>query len=181
MKEKISALIDAELDDLDERRTLNALTHDADLRATWERYHLIRTVMARELGVLATPGLPDRVMARLDGDAGRRRAQLRFWPLAGGFAVAASVAAIAILALQTLQQPLNVASSAPVTVASNGAAMPIAATPAAAPSVPKDAAAAKDIEEPLYPYLVGHNEFMPTAGMGGMLPYVRVVAYPQDK
>lgn len=180
MKEKLSALVDAELDELDERRTLNALTSDADLRATWERYHLIGTVMAREFGALATPGLPDRIMAQLETDTARTRTRLRFWPLAGGFAVAASVTVVAIVALQTLQQPLNTPSSAPLAVASSGAALPAAATPATA-SVPKDVAVAKDFEEPLYPYLVGHNEFMPTAGMGGMLPYVRVVAYPQDK
>ncbi|MFL6648179.1 MAG: sigma-E factor negative regulatory protein, partial [Sulfurifustaceae bacterium] len=160
MKEKLSALVDAELDELDERRTLNALSHDTELRATWERYHLIRTVMARELGVLATPGLPERVMARLDPATKRGRRQLRFWPLAGGFAVAASVAAIAILALQTLQQPLNAPSSAALTVATSGAALPAAATPV---SATKDVASAKDIpakdiQEPLYPYLVGHNE-----------------------
>ena len=49
MNEKLSALIDAELDELDERRTLNALTEDAKLRATWERYHLIRAVMTRQI------------------------------------------------------------------------------------------------------------------------------------
>lgn len=177
MKEKLSALVDAELEELEERRTLRALAGNADLRAAWERYHLIRAVMTRELGTLANPGLPERVMAQLEADTSGRRSSLRFWPLAGGFAVAASVAAIAILALQTLQQPLN-APSAPLTVASNAPALPAAATPVAAT---KDVAAAKNFEEPLYPYLVGHNEFMPTVGMGGMLPYVRVVAYPQDK
>ena len=175
MKEELSALIDGELNELDERRTLKALAGDAELRETWERYHLIRAVMTHELGVIASPDLAERVMARLAPDEPGRNAEaarLRFWPLAGGFAVAASVAAIAILALQVLPQPL---------IAPNGASVKIAATSgvaaAAGTSVP---VASSTVEEPLYPYLVGHSEFMPTAGMGGMLPYVRVVAYPQD-
>src|SRR5258706_9199406 len=106
IKEKLSALIDAELDDLDERRTLKALGSDAALRSTWERYHLIRAVMTRQLEVLAAPGLAERVMARLDDETRRITAPpLRFWPLAGGFAAAASVAAFAILTFQAIEQP----------------------------------------------------------------------------
>jgi sigma-E factor negative regulatory protein RseA len=172
-KEKLSALIDAELDELDERRTLNALAADAELRAAWERYHLIRAVMTRQFEALAAPRLADRVMQRLESDARPAAAPLRFWPLAGGFAAAASVAAVAIVALQAIQQP----AENPTTTAA--VAAPVIATPVvAAASVP---AASLDSEERLNLYLVGHNEFMPTAGMGGMLPYVRVVTHNQDK
>ncbi len=171
MTEKLSALMDSALDDLDERRTLRALADDLELRGTWERYHLIRAAMTRQLSVLAEPGLPQRVLARLDAP-GERMAQapLRFWPLAGGFAAAASVAAIAIVALQVIQEPSD--PVAPVAVAAK--ANPIASN---ATSIP----AANDSEERLYLYLVGHNEFMPIAGIGGMLPYARVVAHTQDK
>ena len=47
MKEKLSALVDNELDDLDERRVMAALEKDADLRRTWERYHLVRSALHR--------------------------------------------------------------------------------------------------------------------------------------
>jgi sigma-E factor negative regulatory protein RseA len=177
MKEKLSALIDAELDELDERRTLKALADDGKLRSTWERYHLIRAVMTRQLEALAAPGLAERVMARLD-DGTRRIAAppLRFWPLAGGFAAAASVAAIAILTFQAIEQPSAPSGAPTAAVASTaGGSPPVTAT--VTPAV----MATSDPEERLDLYLVGHNEFMPIAGIGGMLPYVRVVTHNQDK
>lgn len=145
------------------------LRQDAALRAIWERYHLIRAAMTRQLGVLAAPGLPERVMVAIETNPEPVAKSLRFWPLAGGFAAAASVAAIAILGLQTLQTPTT-----PVVVAGPVTAVPVAA----APNPPERPAPSPALtaEEKLNRYLVGHSEFMPTAGMGSMLPYVRVVA-----
>jgi sigma-E factor negative regulatory protein RseA len=174
MNEKISALIDAELDELDERRVLDAVKNDCELRCTWERYHVIRAAMTRQLGVLAPRDLPQRVRARLDAGITESAASLKFWPLAGGFAAAASIAVIGILGLQTLREPATPVALAPASVAANGKALAVA-TPLEA-SVPS--ASAKDR---LNFYIFGHNEFMPTGSMGNMLPYVRVVADNPDK
>lgn len=174
MKEDLSALIDAELNELDERRVLQALGSDAELRGVWERYHLIKAAVTRQLSVLAPPGLPERVLAGVDSDPNAVAAPaLRFWPLAGGFAVAASVAAVAVLGLQTLRDPTVTVSSVAVTVTANEAAPAESADAAALPAALP--------EERLNLYLVGHNEFMPTASMGNMLPYVRVVAHHPDR
>jgi sigma-E factor negative regulatory protein RseA len=178
-KENLSALIDAELNELDERRALKSLTDDAELRGTWERYHLIRAVMTRQLEVLTRPDFPERVIAKLDGSPERiRQAPLRFWPLLGGFAAAASIAAIAILTLQTFQQPGSTPGAQVAKVASTAAANGQTVVPVAASNVAP--VAAMSSEDRLDLYLVGHNEVMPIAGMGGMLPYVRVVAHNQD-
>lgn len=173
MKEKLSALMDAELDDLDMHRTLKGLAEDLELCNVWERYHVIRAAMTRQLGVLAEQGLAERVMARLEAETGPADARLRFWPLAGGFAAAASLAAIAILALQPFDQTMT---GSPASVSS---ATDVASATATSATVAP--AAASDREDRLSLYLVGHNEFMPTAGMGGMLPYVRVVSHAEDK
>lgn len=174
-EEKLSALMDAELDELNERSLLQALSRDVELRRAWGRFHAIRAAMTRQLDVLAALDLPERVMARLEREVQPAAdAALRFWPLAGGFAAAASVAAIAILAVQTLQQPTGApAGGSPVAVAATGAQV---ASGAGATLVP----VTNDSAERLNLYLFGHNEFMPTGGMGGMLPYVRVVAH-EDK
>jgi sigma-E factor negative regulatory protein RseA len=174
MKEKLSALIDAELDELEERRFYGELQRDAELRQTWERYHLIRAAMTRQLGVLAAPGLPERVMAAIEANPQPVAKPLRFWPLASGFAAAASVAAIAILGLQALQNPTT-----PVVVAGPVATVPASTAAGVEESTPS--AVVPSIEEKLNRYLVGHNEFMPTAGMGSMLPYVRVVTDNPDR
>ena len=92
----------------------------------------------------------------------------------GTFAIAASVAAIAIVGVQWLQQPV----SAPL--------------PKLAANVPAQAKTIRsgitrwDTKEPeaenaLNAYLVEHDEFASTAGIGGMMPYIRVVSYDNDK
>ncbi len=170
MKEKLSALIDDELDELDERRVWNALAGDAALRRAWGRYYLIRAAVTRQLATLAPLDLPERILARLDGEReADPRPWLRFWPLAGGFAVAASIAAVAILGMQALRGPTTASSLA------------VAPAPTEVASAASTASPQKDSEDRLSLYLVGHNEFMPTAGMGSMLPYVRVVAHNPDK
>jgi hypothetical protein len=122
--------------------------------------------MTRQLSLLAPAGLSERV-ARALGETANERDGLRFWHYAGGVAVAASVMALAIIGLQALNEPA--APTSPVATAATDIAPESAAT-----SVPSSA-------QGLNPYLVGHNEFMPTAGMGGMLPYVRVVTLEPDK
>lgn len=173
MREKLSALIDDELDDLDERRVLNAVAADAELRRAWGRYHLIRAAMARQLTALASPDLPERILTRLEAEVEAVvRPSLRFWPLAGGFAVAAAMVAVAILAVQAWRGPVP-GAVAPLAVAPTAVTEVASAAPAPSPE--------ENSKDRLSLYLVGHNEFMPTAGMGSMLPYVRVVAHGSDK
>lgn len=176
MNEKISALMDAELDELDERRTLEALARDTALRRTWERYHLARAAITRQLDYIAPTDFAEKVYAKLQDPAltiARDRAAAGYRWL-GGLAVAASVAALAIVGLPWFQQPDT--PSAPTLAVSTFTPTPTEAVLASASEAP-----AQDSEGRLSAYLVGHNEFMPTAGMGGMLPYVRVVTYDRDK
>lgn len=172
MKEKLSALVDGELDQLDERRVLDALADDIELRRTWERYHMVKAAVTRQLGMLAPPDLPERILARLDGDVAESAPGLRLWPMAGGLAAAASVAAIALLGWQALSGPNQPLAVPPTAVAQTPTENP----PTVTPTSP-----APGSEDRLSRYLVGHNEYMPTAGMGSMLPYVRVVAHGPDK
>lgn len=169
MNEKISALMDAELDKLEERRVLETLARDADLRRTWERYHLARAAMTNQLDYVAPSRVAEGVYAQLQHvplvvDRGRNR-----W--VGGLAVAASIAALAIIGLPALQRP-----DAPTTPTLAVNTFTPTGSRASATEVPDEPR-----EGRLNAYLVGHNEFMPTAGMGGMLPYVRVVTYDREK
>jgi len=38
-----------------------------------------------------------------------------------------------------------------------------------------------EAESALNAYLVEHDEFASTSGLGGMMPYVRIVSYDNDK
>ena len=111
MKEKLSALVDNELDELDERRVMKALEQDAELRQTWERYHLVHSVLHQELDVLVPSGMAARVAAQIESEPAnvasfRRRKISR---IAGTLAMAASVAAIAVAGVQWFNRPVTMA------------------------------------------------------------------------
>jgi sigma-E factor negative regulatory protein RseA len=161
MKEKLSALIDAELSELEERQVLETLKSDPELRGSWERYHLIRAAATHQCLTLSA-GFAERLSAKLE-ETTQQRAPLRFWPLASGFAVAASLAGVAILMVQ-MYKPL----SGPTLAQS-------------APTVTASTSASAEPDDRFNAYLVGHNEFRPAAGIGGMLPYARVVTFDTDK
>jgi len=176
MRENLSALVDNELDEVNERRIWAALEGDITLRNTWERYHLVRAALRQDLEVVVAHDMAERVAKQIAVEPSiaatfKRRRLVHFM---GTFAIAASVAAIAIVGVQWLQQPV----SAPL--------------PKLAANVPVQAKTIRsgitrwDTKEPeaenaLNAYLVEHDEYASTAGIGGMMPYIRVVSYDNDK
>lgn len=195
MKEKLSALVDNELDELDERRVMKALENDADLRQTWERYHLVRSVLHQDLDVLVPSGMAARVAARIESEpadvASFRRRKISH--IAGTLAMAASVAVIAVAGVQWFHRPVTVPAPSLVAGAQSVPVNPVAApvaSLAAGQSAPDDfiraGATHWDVKEPetestLNTFLVEHNEFASSSGIGGMMPYVRVVGYDNPK
>lgn len=167
MKEKISAFLDGEADDLERERVLRAMDSDPELSAAWERYHLLGTAIRHELEVMASPGVAQRIHAQLCDEVPIRpgvgvllhsRNALKF---GAGAAIAATVAAVALLNLQPILKPsTDIAAKPPL---SSGAKL--ADTRQARP----------EQLNALNPYLMQHGEFTPAAGMNGMLSYVRVV------
>lgn len=159
MKEKISALVDGETNDVERARTLRSLNKDPSLRQVWERYHTARTALRRELDVMVSPGLSDRIAERLRNEhiqpahSGFLKAGIAKY--AAGGAIAATVATVAIFTLQPVSTSLTVARSTN-------------ASSEATPSAP-------NAQQVLNPYLVRHGEYAPVAGMNGMISYVRVV------
>ena len=165
MKENISALLDGEGNDLERERALRALGNDPALRGAWERYHLASAAIRRELDVVVSPDLADRIHKRLQHETQNDERRRRFAPRAlkytAGLAIAASVAAVAILNLPPLLSP---SATTPVARHATGKN-----TVADARQTPPEQQSA------LNPYLVQHGEFTPAAGMNGLLSYVRVI------
>jgi sigma-E factor negative regulatory protein RseA len=180
MNEKLSALMDGELTELETRRVLQELEGDTALRATWERYHLVRATLRDELELAAAPGLADRLADRFDAHpavarAGREGISRTLW--AGGLlAAATSIAAVALFGVQLFQPP-----TAPTPIAATPSAAPAATTVARTVSTGRWKTGEPEVERTLDTYLVEHNEFASSAGVGGMLPYVRVVGYGPEK
>ncbi len=165
MKENISALLDGEVDDLERERALRALGADPALRGAWERYHLASAAIRRELDVMVTPGLADRIRERLHHETqsdSRRPFAPRMLKITAGLAIAASVATVALLNLPPLVSP----SVAPIARHVTGKSI-VAETRQTPP----------EQQRALNPYLVQHGEFTPAAGMNGMLSYVRVIGH----
>ena len=164
MKENISALLDGEGNDLERERALRALGTDPVLRGAWERYHLASAAIRRELDVMVSSDLADRIHARLQqephNDGRRRPFTPRVLKFTAGLAIAASVATVAILNLPPLVSPSAISTARHATGKS---------TVADARQTPPAQ------QNALNPYLVQHGEFTPAAGMNGMLSYVRVI------
>ncbi|MEW3618577.1 anti-sigma factor MucA [Pseudomonas aeruginosa] len=91
LQETLSAVMDNEADELELRRVLAACGEDAELRSTWSRYQLARSVMHRE------PTLPKLDIAAAVSAAWPTRPLKGPWRMVGRLAVAASVT-LAVLA-----------------------------------------------------------------------------------
>jgi sigma-E factor negative regulatory protein RseA len=160
--ERISALMDGELDDHEVGGELRRLKEDPDLRSAWEMYHAIGDSL-RGQGVVSA-GFAATVRARLLAEptvlAPRRRALV---PLARiALPVAASMCGVAVVAWLALYsdtfqfgQPTNVVRAPQQT---------------AQAAVPAGSA----VNE----YLLAHQQFSPRTDIQGVASYVGSVSAP---
>jgi sigma-E factor negative regulatory protein RseA len=183
MREKISALMDGELDEEDAASVIRKFEATDSLRDQWAVYHLISDVLehseARPIDVsrrvsarlaaepltLATPAAP--TVAVLRPKAKRR-------PVA--YAAAASIAAVFAagwMSLQTTQAPYQQQNLADAGPAPANAIPAIPVIPVASP-----ASAAPPVQ--INDYLLAHREFSPSTAMHGVAPYTRTVAQSRE-
>ena len=195
--EEISAFVDGELRGPARARIVGRLYGDSELRRAWERFHLSGDAMRKVGPVPGAGSIAGRVGEAVSGEQivpiGRRARRLGVGPLSG-LALAASVAAVAILGIRSLdggaQHPAAEASR-PEGAAGSAVSVPGPAVPdPVRPSIaamevrhprPESARlqwndAAPDAEARLNTYLVNHNEYA-GHGVREVLPYVRVVGY----
>ena len=176
MKEKLSALMDGELEQADFQQALKEIASDSDQLDKWGRYHLAREVMRQEFVQPASAELAASVSGQLAEEptllAPRRSTvRSRAARLAGGMALAASVAAVALVGVRWLA-PDEVAAPQYIASVENADYLRTGAT--------RWQALPEDLEENLNAYLVEHSEFSPTASMSGVTSYVRFVGYDSE-
>jgi sigma-E factor negative regulatory protein RseA len=125
--EQLSALMDGELPRDEMRFLLRGLDRDAGLARRWSRYHVARAVLQRQFvpGATGDDRFATAVMLRLEQDsvAPRRAGRVVRW--AGGGAIAAAVAVVALVATR----PAGENGSLPVTAADSVAAAPSSPAP----------------------------------------------------
>ncbi|TMG75791.1 MAG: anti-sigma 24 factor [Betaproteobacteria bacterium] len=172
MKEKLSALIDGELQGNDCQAHLGRLRTDTELRRAWDAYHLIGDALRGHVGADFT----DRVVARLQEEptvlAPQRRKMTAAKRVAWyAMSAAASVAAVTLVVL---------------TASSGWRAEPqLAAGPETGVSGPVTTVAASVSATDAGPLLVGvevenyllaHQPYSHISAMQGIVPYARTVA-----
>jgi sigma-E factor negative regulatory protein RseA len=165
MKEKLSALMDGELDDKSAAEMIQALGADHEAVRTWRTYQLISDAM-RESGLLSA-NFAQRLSTRLAAEPAvlaprapqaESRTHSRTW---FALSAAASVAAVALVGWMALAPRPQPPTPAPAPVAQ--------VQPAPKPDIVPLPSAAND-------YLLAHQPFSPRIYLQGMAPYARTVA-----
>jgi sigma-E factor negative regulatory protein RseA len=177
MNEKLSTLMDGELEPDQLQQVLKDVVSQDPLKKVWGRYHLAREVMRQELDHLAPADLADKVATQLTQEptilAPRRSlAGPRVMRVVTGMALAASVAAVALVGVRWMA-PDDVAAPQYIASVENADYLRTGAT--RWQSVPDD------VEENLNAYLVEHSEFSSTTNMNGVMSYVRFAGYDSEK
>ena len=180
IREQLSALVDDELSDVEQPLLLGRVQRDTELRECLGRYQLIGEVM-RGIADTTTLGVADRVRRVLLQDVGGqvpdtpKQEGFNWWKPVAGFAVAASVALVAVLTVSSLRETAS--DAVPELASSN---------PAGVPAVARVSDDQWDRIEPgidkrLSGYLVNHNEYAASRGVQGVMPYVRIVGFENSQ
>lgn len=118
-RESLSALLDGETDELELRRILQKSETDSSLLETWDRYNLVHSVLTAK-AVPVSSGFASAVADKLDSEpslnlpASSASSNAGTWKQnLSKFAVAASVALIFVVGLQTANQPDSPAVAGP--------------------------------------------------------------------
>lgn len=205
--EHISAFMDGELREIEYTDTIRQLCHDDDLKARWLRYHLISDTLKNNLSPVIDYRFAQSVMSALENEptilapaALKHKATVK--QKIAGAAIAASVAAVAVIGVQTINQPKDLPPSLaqmpatdqyvrmeqPLanTVSSNATTI-VSNVPALKASVSQDTPAPDNgAQEPkatkiyqyhpqLNKYLLNHNQYTVSSRVQGVMPYARIV------
>lgn len=222
--ERLSSLLDGELDEPQRRDAIEALSRDSEARERWERLNLASDALHGNLPEGIDMGFSSRVMAAIADEPAilappprnstvsdsvapaSIHAPSRFGRRVAGLAVAASVAALAVMGVDTLYRD-DPAAPVPAQLAQKGDAssgyariakqsLQPAATLASvnapvAGAVPDATLAAaraevlrahpeliRRIDPRLHKYLINHSQQAARANIQGAMPYARIVTYP---
>jgi len=207
--ERISALVDGELDEREHQTTVDKLLARSENRKVWGRYHVIGDTLKRSLPKGMDHGFSSRVMAALDDEPtvlAPPPVRSSWGQRAAGLAVAASVAAVAVLGVQFMYQQDGGQTLTPQMAKVPTELLPIVESQQVARASVQQSRAqqslraniqtvtqsqspttmghtskpVKQFHSRLNRYLVDHNQQAPRAIVQGMIPYARIVAYPNS-
>lgn len=188
-KAQISALMDGELDE----NAVKNLLADESIKHTWTRYHIISDVIQNHTPLHTDSRLTLRISELIQNEpailAPLPRKPVTYLRPIAGFAVAASVTALAIMGvLQYRSEPIA-PETAMITANSSPASIPVASV-----GVPLEIVNAVNVRPvqqvvqgpavnqsnlnatKMNRYILNHNEYQSNTGVHGVTPHVRLVA-----
>src|SRR5262245_39892269 len=182
LRESLSAAMDGEAGEFELKRVLNELSTNEDLRGSWERYHLVRGLLRRELGNGTPTDLPERLWARIDadesfeqGDDGLtdNRARPRGLGPITGVAVAAGVALTVVLGVNLFPSARDDAY-----VADRATPIETETTPVAVEVIsPLNAYPSRLDMKRTQAYMLHHAQHTALNEQGSALPFAKVAAF----
>ena len=179
INEQVSAFVDGELPDAERELLQRRLASDDELQGTWQRYHLIRDAMREDLPEFITRTadtayIQDDELLSVSKPAPVSTLQ-RFAKPAAGFAIAASVAMLAVVGVlynnDSLSPPstAQIADTQPSKLPDNFVIVPRSGWQSAKPAVVSH----------LNGYLVDHSSYAGFGTSRSIIPYSRVAGYDQ--
>lgn len=180
--ENVSALMDNEVD----KNTIDKLLKDEEMQSTWHRYHLIgdclRDVLPKQIDLTLNESVKQKLIheATVLAPSTHRHAYLK---PAVGFAIAASVALVAVLGIkQTNQTDLGISDGNIVAKQEQGNIISTPVQTFEFNQAPQYRQAAVQSDTPanvvnnrMSGYLINHNEYRKGGGVPAIQPYVRIV------
>ena len=204
--EAVSALMDGEVDEMELHRTLKDIADSPEARASWHRYQLAALAMRRELPETLID-LSGPIREAIEQESNPSAFTQRWVKPAGRFAVAASVAMVAVLGVQQFSQtqqqaeigtPLAVVETTetdavpvqlpsaftlpqvPVrTVSATSGAQPEPRQIVNKPAIP-DQATQEQVQKYLNELMQRHTENAALNTNQGMLPFARMPQQPTE-
>ena len=166
--EKVSALMDGELEGHEAEIQMGRSKTDPTLREAWHTYHLIGDALRGQVGLSAD--VLARVSSRLADEPtvlapGKRRKTTA--PARIALSVAASLCGIAVVGWLAINNAF-VGTPEPTELALSGAGASSAQKPVQMVATPAN--------NQVNDYLLAHQEFSPSTAMQGMVSYVRTVS-----
>jgi sigma-E factor negative regulatory protein RseA len=174
IREQVSAFLDGELPSSETELLLKRLTRDVELRESFGRYALIGETLRGSSRVSLSRDFSLRVNRAIDGEPMTmtppvaRVASARWWKPVAGAAVAASVAAVAVVALQ--ERALSPSATRPVVaqVVAQNIAGPKEALSYTTPVAPAVQTAVRSGTR-LTSYVFAHSNYVSGLGQGNVM------------
>ena len=184
-KEQLSALVDGELLS-DIEPAVDEMLKTAELKDSWARYHLIRDTLKQSVPPQLDFSFGQRVSASIASEptilAPTVSTNTLLKPIAG-FAIAASVAAMAILGIQQNQDDASseeqtIVSLQPQTMTDSA---PLRTVSLSDSGTSSDRELEAESRARLNNYMLNYNEHRSQSGLQGVLPHVRTVTFESNR